>query len=253
MRIFTFILSIFFTCQLMAQRPNYYFEERSNEGRVILIQFTYSTHIPAADLADRYGTHYSAGGKLEYLTGKDYIFGLQSHFIFGAKVKEDVLSALYNDDGLIFGDNGNVADLQLRQRGLYIGGHLGKIFRLDKENRSGIRATVGAGFYQHKIRIQDDPLVFIPFLNDQYKKGYDRLTNGLGATQFIGYQHLGRKRRLNFIIGMELTEGFTKSRRSFDFDTRSRDTASRFDMSIGFQIGWTLPLYVGENADGIEY
>lgn len=253
MRRFFFSLYVFLGLCAHAQVPDFYFEERSNEGGVVLADFTYSVHLPAADLADRFGTHYSVGGKVEYLTAKDYLIGLQSHFIFGSKIKEDVLAPLYNEAGFIFGSNGGVAELQLRQRGLYIGGHVGKVFRLNKAQRSGIRATIGAGLYQHKIRVQDDPLVFIPFLSDEYKKGYDRLTNGLGLTQFVGYQYLGRKRRLNFLAGIELTQGFTQSRRSFNYDTREVDTASRFDFSVGFQIGWVLPFYIGENADAIEY
>jgi hypothetical protein len=239
--------------QSSAQSPNYYFEERSNEGNVLLINFSFAGHLPEGDLADRYGLHSSAGGGVEFLTGKNYIFGLTSHFIFGNNIEEDVLAPLYNEDGFIFGANGTVAELQLRQRGLYIGGHLGKLFRLFENHRSGIRLTVGAGLYQHKIRIQDDPLVVVPFLSSEYKKGYDRLTNGLGLTQFVGYQHLGRRRRMNFMIGFEFTEAFTQNRRSFNYDTRVSDTESRLDLSIGLKIGWTLPLYIGENEDLIEY
>lgn len=253
MRIFTLIVTLMMAVQLTAQMPDYYFQERSNEGGVILIQLNYGFNVSAGDLADRFGNHFHAGGKLEYLGAKDYLIGAQSYFIFGQNVKEDVLSTVYNDDGLIFGTNGAVAEIQLRQRGLYVGGHVGKIFRLNKSKRSGIRVTAGAGLYQHKVRIQDDPLVVVPYLDKEYKKGYDRLTNGLALTQFIGYQHLGQRRRLNFTVGIEFTEGFTQSRRSFDYDLRTQDTASRLDFNIGFQVGWTLPIYVGENADNIQY
>jgi hypothetical protein len=55
------------------------------------------------------------------------------------------------------------------------------------------------------------------------------------------------------MIGLELTQAFTQSRRSYNFDTRSTDTESRQDFLTGFKIGWTLPLYLGENADEINY
>lgn len=253
MRFFTSLILLLFVGSVSAQLPRYFEEDRSNEGKVFLIQLNYGGNISAGDLADRFGGHFHTGGKLELLTAKDYIIGAQSYFMFGSNIKEDVIATLYNSDGFIFGENGSVAELQLRQRGLYVGGNIGKIFRINESQRSGIRATIGAGLYQHKVRIQDDPLVFVPFLNDEYKRGYDRLSNGFALSQFIGYQHLGRKRRLNFMIGVEVIEAFTQSRRSFDYDLRASDTASRLDISIGFQLGWTLPMYIGENADAIQY
>jgi hypothetical protein len=93
----------------------------------------------------------------------------------------------------------------------------------------------------------------VPQLTGNYKKGYDRLTNGLAINEFIGYQMLSTNKRVNFYFGFEFTQGFTQSRRDFDFDTRSADTQKRFDSLMGIRAGWILPFYVGKGAAEIYY
>ena len=102
--------------------------------------------------------------------------------------------------------------------------------------------NVGVGLIQHKIRIE----VIgnnIPQLSKEYKKGYDRLSNGLLLTQSVGYLYLSTNRLLNFYIGVECMEGFTQSRRSFDYDLMKQDTKKRLDVLYGGKIAWILPLY----------
>ena len=248
------VLLCFITSSAMAQLPRYHQQqEKNNEGTVMTVNILFGGHLTVGDLADRFGSHASTGLGIDFVTSKDWVVGTHGVFYFGSKVKEDVISSLRDPNGLIFGANGDLSAVGLKQRGIQIEGHLGKIFRINQKRRSGIRATIGGSFYQHKVRIQDDPVVAIPQLSKEYKRGYDRLSNGFGLTQFIGYQHLGKMRRANFIIGLELTEAFTQNRRNFNFDTRSEDTASRFDMIYGFRIAWMLPFYLGENAEDIRY
>ena len=243
-----------FSSHVNAQMPRYFQEEKkNNDGNVLTTNILFGAHLPAADLSNRFGEHMSTGLGVDYLTSNDWLFGAQWNFYFGSKVKEDVIASTRGSDGLIFGENGDIASIALRMRGIYVGGHLGKIFRLNPNKRSGIRTTVGAGIFQHKVRIQDDPVVLVPQLSKTYKRGYDRLSNGLGITEFIGYQHLGALRRANFIIGIELTQGITQNRRNFNYDTRSKETDSRFDFSYGLRFGWQLPFYLGETADDIRY
>ncbi|MBI5914039.1 MAG: hypothetical protein HY842_01575 [Bacteroidetes bacterium] len=237
-----------------AQRSRVYQEVRSNDGSLILFNFSYGGHLPGGDLGDRFGGNYSAGLGGDFFTKNNWVVGLHSNFYFGKEVKTDVLANLRSNEGFIYADDGGVSDIQLRERGLYIGGHLGKIFPVSENNRrSGIRVTVGGGFLQHKIRIQDEPQVFVSPLDKEYKKGYDRLTNGFALTEFIGYQFLANNRLVNFMIGLEFAQGFTANRRSFNFDTRSVDSGNRLDLLYGFRLGWTLPLYIGENPDLIKY
>ena len=245
---------VFMVGNVFAQLPRYYQEApKNNEGTVMTVNILFGGHATAADLSDRFGSHLSTGLGLDLISKNDWLAGIQGVFYFGSNVNEDVLFSLRNPDGLIFGGNGDIATIQLRMRGIYLGGHVGRMFRFNSKKRSGIRATIGAGLYQHKVRIQDDPVVAVPQLNKTYKKGYDQLSNGLGLTQFIGYQHLGAMRRANFIIGIELTQGFTQNRRSFDFESRTEINNSRFDLAVGIRAQWLIPFYLGESAEDIRY
>ncbi|MEL6925184.1 MAG: hypothetical protein AAFO94_14145 [Bacteroidota bacterium] len=156
-------------------------------------------------------------------------------------------------NGFLIGSNFSFATVSLRQRGLYFGAKLGRIFPLGEQgSRSGIRATLGAGLLQHQIRLQDDDMSFNQIFGP-YSKGYDRLSNGLAIKEFIGYHLLSKNRRLNFFGGFELMQAFTKSRRDFNFDTQRKDERSRIDLLFGFRIGFTLPFYIGEPTERIYF
>ncbi len=221
-----------------------------NRGNALIFDLSYGFHQPGGDLDERFGQHFSIGGGVEWITDKgSWIMGSTFSYYFGTQVKENPLLPLLNDQGFLIGNDREYADISLRMRGFYAGLHAGKLISLGFKNpRSGIRLTVGGGLLQHKIRIQKDPVRRVPQVSDEYEKGYDRLTNGLAFTEFIGYQLLSSNRRINFFAGFEFTQGFTMSRRSFNFDTRQQDTASRLDLDFGFRIGWILPFYMGERA-----
>lgn len=229
-----------------------------NTYNVVLLNVSYGAHFPGGDLSNRFGNNFSIGGGLDLLTEKqNWIFGLKGNNLFGNTVKEDVLASIRDSDGFILGSvgagQGSYADVFLRERGFYIGGHFGKLLSLSTKNkRSGIRLTLGAGILQHKVRIQDETGTADQVRGDLVK-GYDQLSNGLAFEQFIGYQQLNRKTGLNFFAGFELTQAFTKNRRSFNFATQMQDTAKRFDVLLGFRVGWSLTFYVGERARDIKY
>lgn len=228
--------------------------EKDNAGGAILVNITYAFQLPSGDLVTRFGSSGGIGGGLEYMTEKhNIILGVEGYVFFGNTVKEDVLINLRGPDDQIIGNNRTYAQVQLRERGFYAGGTIGKLFPLSKSNRrSGIRLTLGAGMLQHKIRIQDDSRSVIQ-IDENYIKGYDRLSNGLALNQFIGYQYLSKNRRINLTIGFEFTQAFTESRRDFDFVMMAKDERKRTDLLNGIKIGWTLPFYVGEDPETRYY
>ena len=245
---------LFLICLLI---PLVTFSQENKAGLppAILVNFEFGFNTPGGDLSNRFGNNLDAGGGVEYITKKgNLIFGLQSTFYFGNVVKEDVLSEIRNSDGFLIGNNKINANVVLRQRGLYIGGSIGKIFSLNQFNaRSGIRATLGVGLFQHKIRVQEDPTSFVPIVAGDYKKGWDRLSNGLALRQFIGYQHLSSNGLINFYAGFEFMQAFTENRREQDFKTMAKLEEKRLDLMYGFKVGWTLPFIVGQSADEIFY
>lgn len=222
---------------------------------VVLSKFTYGAQLPAGTLQERFGSNFIAGGGLDWQWGpKNWLLGLDAQYLFGNRVKEDPLAGLRTQEGYIIGNDREVADIPMRERGFYAGVTAGRVFPVNpkQSSRAGWRFNVGVGFLQHKIRIQDDPQRSVLNLNTEYKKGYDRLSNGLALQQYFGYQALSKDRRSNFMAGVEFMQGFTQSRRSFDFATQARDQRKRVDLLFGIRLGWILPFYA-EKAEDIYY
>lgn len=233
---------------------NFAQDQKPSIPKYILAHLSFSFQSPGADLGDRFGWNNSAGLGLELLNRKNFIFGVQVDFMFGTRVKEDVLANLRTSDGKIVGNNAGLSTVKLTQRGWNGQVLFGKLFPFSKKNpRSGIRTTIGGGMLQHKIRIQQDPQSLVPQTIDIYAAGYDRLSNGLSLTEFIGYQKISENRTINFIFGVEFIQGFTQNRRDFNFDTRTEDNTKQFDFIIGGKMSWTIPFEINKNSDELFY
>jgi hypothetical protein len=199
--------------------------------------------LPGGDLEKRFGNNFNAGGFFQLKLKSNWLFGIDGYFLFSDQVKENPFINLQTDEGYIVASNGLYADYAIYERGFLFSAKAGKVFNFIGQNpNSGLMTTVGAGLLQHKIRIEvkDNN---VPQLNGDYKKGYDRLTNGLAITEFIGYLHCGNNRLINFFAGVELTQAFTKSRRDWNFDTMMKDDANRMDLLYGIKVGWFFPIY----------
>ena len=237
---------------VFSQKENEPKEEKLPE--YILVHLSFSFQKPNGDMGNRYNWNNTTGLGLDYLSSKNFIFGIQTDYLFGTRIKEDVLANLRNSDGNIIGNNKAPANIKLTLRGWNANVLFGKLFPFKKTNpRSGIRATIGAGILQHKIRIQQDPQSLVPQTNGGYEKGYDRLTNGLAFTEFFGYQKISRNRRINLMLGVELVQGFTQNQREFDFDKRAKDTSKYFDFILGGKFAWTIPFEIRKNPEEIWY
>lgn len=251
MRLLFFLFSCLLACPLAAQKfPMHPEELPVNDGKAILLHLALGGQKTGGDLADRFGTTGTIGGGLEFATASNFIFGAEGQFYFGTNVQEDPLAILRTPEGDIIGNNRIIASVALRQRGFYSGLLLGKLFVLGAQ-RSGIRLTLGAGYTQHWIRIQDDSQSVTQLTGD-YIKGYDRKCGGLALNEFIGWQHLARNRRSNWTLGFEFNQGFTQTLREWDFNDRRKLDGRRLDLRFGIKAVWTLPFYPGK-AEQIYY
>ena len=89
-------------------------------------------------------------------------------------------------------------------------------------------------------------------ITGDYQKGYDRFTGGLALNQFIGWQHVGKTRHVNFTIGIECNQGFTNTLRDWDFNEMRKLDESRLDLRFGLRVSWILPFYMTK-SDEIYY
>jgi hypothetical protein len=209
-----------------------------------LLGFNYSFFIPGGDLSNRFGNSSAIGGTFLYKTRSNFVFGADWNYIFGTKVKESGLFVnITSNTGSIIDKSGLPAEIRLYQRGYLSSLKFGKILNFLSPNpNSGIIVMVSAGYLQHKIRIEDVNNT-VPQVDGDYAKGYDRLTSGFCISQFAGFVYLSNNRLINFFAGFEAVEGYTMSRRSYDFDKMKRDTQKRKDILYGIKAGWILPLY----------
>lgn len=228
------------------RRPQY--SDSNNKGTAILFHLNLGAHIPAADMAKRFGVDQSVGGGLERISDNNFIVGIEGHYFFSQKVKEDPLKNIRTPEGDIIGIDQGIASLVLRERGFYIGTNIGKLITFDAVKRSGLRVTAGAGWLQHWIRLQDDQQT-VPLVSGNYKKGYDRLTGGLALNEYIGWQKMSTSRRVNWYIGLEMNQGFTTTMRDYDFAERRKLTGRRLDLRFGIRAGWILPFYQRKPED----
>ena len=225
-----------------------------NDGPVISYHISYGLQWPGGDLADKFGLNFNLSNAVEYMTQNNWIFGLKGAILFGSEVFVDPLSGLRSPAGYIFADNFNIADISLKERGMHLNANFGKLIPVSASNkRMGIRATVGVGLLQHKVRVQEDPQAYVIQITGDYQKGYDELTNGLALSQFIGFQYMGPSRRVNLYGGFEFVQAFTQNRRDWDYFSFAKDATDRLDLLMGFRVGLFLPFYLETDPEEIRY
>jgi len=236
------LLLVIFAFTAPAQTPSLLKDSTVN---LIVLQFGYKLQFPLADMNSRFGVNSAIGTGIGGKVGRNIFLGAEGNFLFGKKVQEDDLLDAITDDGYLIGSSGLYADYSFSERGFSLQAQGGKIISFKKPNvNSGLLLLLGAGFLQHKILIAVEEESIPLLLGKEYQKGYDRLTNGLLLSQFIGYFFLDSgKKRINWFAGLELQEGFTKNRRSWNYDEKRQDDSARKDILLSMKLGWMIPIY----------
>jgi hypothetical protein len=215
------------------------------------LSIVYTADAPAGDFADRFGFTNQIGGEGGVKFASNFYGTVGAKFLFGNNVREAVAGnvvQLIGSDSLGYqtmalGADGRFYSVRFFERGIVIPFMIGKIFTLGKSNlNSGLYVEIGGQFIQHKISINaigDN----VPYLSEPYLKGYDRLTNGFGLLEGVGYRYYGNNRFANFFVGLEASQNFTQNRRDMNFDTGVKDETKRLDLLMGVKVGWTFPIY----------
>lgn len=203
-------------------------------------------NLTAGDLALRHGYFAHVGLFAGYKTKRNWVYGIDGSYMFGNQINETGLfDHLVDSKGNITDQNGDVAVVVLGSRGMHINLNAGKILPVFNPNpNSGLYLSGGIGFLAHKIRIETQDQV-VPQLELDYRKGYDRLTQGLNLSQFIGYAFMSNESFVKFYGGFYIQEGFTYERRTVFFDQPDTpvSTAPRLDIQYGLRFGWLIPIY----------
>ena len=220
-----------------------------------MVNVSFGWQLSQGDLSKRFGDFGSVG--LSYLRKQKsgLIWGVNGNFLFGDQVKQkDMLSNILVNDGFVIGADGTLYEVKYLMRGIQFDARIGKVFPIGGPNKNcGIYTTLGAGFLQHKIRIDTERNADVPPLSKQYVKGYDQLSNGWSINPAIGYLYLGNNRSVNFFVQLEYLYSQTENRRSFNYNTGTHDGTKRNDGALGFRFGWVLPIYKATSTDFFYY
>jgi hypothetical protein len=234
------LLLLLFACSLAGQ-----VNVKDSAVTAPIIYATYSYQFPGGDLTELFGSNSSIGGGFFVKTKRNWIIGAEGNYLFGGTVKnqETMLVLISTPEGLIIDANGMYADVVMYERGYSFYGYLGKLIPVLSPNpNSGFTVTAGAGYLQDKIRI-NNPNNTAPQLLDDYKKGYDKLNGGFALKGTIGYTYLSNSRLINFSLGFEFIQAWTKRKRDYNFDLKGPDPDSYSSQFYGIKACWFIPLY----------
>ncbi len=247
LRLSMFLAGCLLAAALLGQRG---LDRAATLDPVLLIHLGYGPQTAQADLANRFSGSWGLElGVDKMAKGSSWSYGVFGQYIFGSEVLEDVLAGLRAGDGIIIGNQRDPADIQLRMRAYFGGLRAAKTFPIGDNKRTGIKVGLGAGWMEHRIRIQNDPVQSVNQLVGPYRAGYDRLSAGPALYQFLGFQQLSANGLLNFHIGAEIFQGFTSAQRDFDFATAGSLQEQRFDVLAGLRVGFIITLYRGEGRE----
>lgn len=213
--------------------------------------YSYNFVLKNSDLYKESGNLMGVGINLSLKTKSNWTVETGFNYMFAGKVKgvDSMFSMITNGAGLIMDGNGTPADIEIDTRGWSLRLEGGKIFPISKkEQNSGIHIKVGVGAVQRFVFIKN-PDNLVPFLTEEYKKGYDRLTLGISLYQYIGYTRLSNTKFACFYGGVEFYEIFLHRQRAYDFNLMGKDNRKFFDTMIGLKFGWIIPLYKKEYID----
>jgi hypothetical protein len=199
----------------------------------------YGGQLPALDYQKRFGSSLRTTAMIALnRRNTQSVWGVAGFFQFGSLVKEPIFSHLLTPEGYLIGNDKNPAAIQLRQRAWFIG--FGKCWYFTEKSAflRRISLDVHGGMFQHKIRIQEDPARFVPQINGEYKKGYDRLSNGPGICLNMSYNPTANPDLTRFVVGVDFFFANTFNRRALNFNTGLRDEAAFWVFQPGIHLAY---------------
>lgn len=205
----------------------------------------FAYQFPFGTLRETFKSNMNIGVDFTVKSASNWTYSLDFNYLFGSKIRDQ--KAILGEDMLT--SNGDLIDGNGMKATIYFEGRywnlslgIGKIIPFGKWRNSGLWIRMNAGYFEHKVRI-NDPDSQIPQLSGDYKKGYDQRAGGFCLSQFVGYVFMRKVRVASFYAGVEVSEIWTKSNRNYSFLLMGKDESKKFSVLLGPKIGWIIPLY----------
>ncbi len=215
--------------------------------------FGYSHQFPVGALAKRFGDNSSIGCSFFIERRNNFFYGIQGDYLFGNNVKDiTIFDNITTSTGALIGADGYYANVNLMERGFDVHLILGYVLHPNESDLSGFYFSAGIGLLQHQIFI-DTKNENIPQLNEEYKKGYDRLTNGISTKWETTYKYYMPNGKFQMYTGMNITLAYTKNRRPYLFDTMEHTPEKgSWDNLLAINIGIIIPIH-RKNKEEFHY
>ena len=201
----------------------------------------YTHQFPVGNLSERFGDNSSIG--ISYLSEhkSHFFYGFETNYLFSDNVKDSsIFENISTSNGALIGTDGHYANVNLMQRGFDSYLILGYAYHL--KELTGFYFSSGIGFLQHKIFI-DTKNQNLPQLNEEYKKGYDRLTNGLSTKWEVSYKYYSQNGRFQMNTAINMVVAYTKNRRPYLFDQEEYvSDKMNWDKLFGISVGIIVPI-----------
>lgn len=206
-----------------------------------LFELSYAGQLPGGDMGQLFGFNSNVQGGVYYKTRSNWLYGGAFSYIFGNQIRaSNIFDSIATNNGNLIANDGNYAGISYFEKGFAMQLTVGKLFPVSKNINSGILFIVSAGYIQYHIDIQSNS-DWTPSVDSNYVKGYEHLTAGVCATEFIGYQYISKKQFLALFGGFEFTEAFAKNLQ-FDFQSETKNPNYRYSMLSSIRVGWILPI-----------
>lgn len=217
-----------------------------------MILFDYSYQLPITNLANDFGNNSSIG--LCFLQNKnDFLLGLDANFMFGSNVKDTtILQLISTDNGFLINASGELDEILFYERGINTHLMIGKSFRFEENDLTGIYIFGGLGYLQHKIRLESNRTT-LPQIEGNYLYGYDKFTSGLSTKICVDYMYFDKKNSIKFHIGTEFINALTTIKRRYNFAQMNEfDQSLKLDQILGLRFGIIIPIN-RNNEDKFHY
>lgn len=217
-------------------------------GSYAIIRVGGGFYATGGDLAKRFPQFASLPVGVYYKSANNWTLGVNYSPFLGNKINEsDLFGDLLGPTGEIIDQNGFPTIIRYYMRGFSATGTVGKLIPTGRSARHGsIELSAGAGFMQHFIRMRFD-VGRTPQLEGNYAAGYDRLTNGLQLVQHARWHYLNTE-TISVYAGIDVAQGFTRHRRSWNYATMSPDRDLRTDIYFGLSAGILIPIGLKTDA-----
>ena len=221
----------------------FYLTSLAQKNKQSAITFSYAHQLPIGKLSTKFGDNSYLGFSFFKEKGNNLFYGLEGGYIFSNNVKDTtVFENITTLSGIIIGADGKYSDVNLMQRGFDSYIFVGYAYHSKDNNLSGVYLSAGLGFLQHQIFI-DTKNQNIPQLYENYKKGYDRLTNGISTKWEASYKYYSPNGQFQIFTGVNMTIAYTKNKRPYLFDKAAyTSNIGSWDNLLGINFGVIIPI-----------